>query len=109
MPVEHEVELGLKAVEAFSRLSRGDQKLILKQLEKLKRAPELGEALGNKLGFDLAGAYKLYAANKRLRVLYEYNKGSNGVFVLAIGPREAAKAYAVAADEISRRRLRRIS
>jgi len=108
MPDEYKVELGPAAVEAFSSLSRGDQELIVKQLEKLKRAPQLGAPLGNKMGYDLAGCRKLYAANKRLRVIYEIGEG-RVVTVLAVGPREAGRVYAVAEAEFKQRRLRRIS
>lgn len=61
------------------------------------------------MGFELAGCYKLYAANKRLRIIYEYEPGNASVDVLAIGPREAARVYAIADVEARRRRLRRIS
>jgi mRNA-degrading endonuclease RelE of RelBE toxin-antitoxin system len=105
---EYNVELGPKAVEAFASLSRGDQRLVVRQLEKLKRAPELGAPLGNKMGYDLVGCRKLYAADKRLRVIYEIDQG-NTITVLAVGPRDKARVYAVAEAELSQRRLRRIS
>lgn len=107
MPSEHQVELGPRAVEAFAGLSKSDQKRIVTQLEKLKRAPELGERLGNKMGYELAGYRKLYAANKRLRVVYEIESDGT-VVVVAIGSRDSAKVYAIAEVE-ARRRLRRIS
>jgi len=109
MPSEHRVELGPKAVEAFAVLSKSDQKMVVKQLEKLKRAPELGERLGNKMGYELAGYRKLYAASKRLRLVYEIMEDGT-VDVIAIGRRDAETVYAVAEAEARRRgRLRRIS
>jgi mRNA-degrading endonuclease RelE of RelBE toxin-antitoxin system len=109
MPGAYQVEFLPAAAAHFDDLSPADQRLVVKQLEKLKRAPELGDPLGNKTPFQLAGLRKLYAAKKRLRIIYEVAEGQGVVTVVAIGPREASRVYAIADAEIRRRRLRRIS
>src|SRR5947209_5105016 len=110
MPEEYEVVFGPAATAGFADLSRADQKLVVKQLEKLKRAPELGEPLGNKMGFNLTGLRKLYVARKRIRVVYEMEGQKLVVTVIAVGVREDARVYAIADAEMARRRrLRRIS
>lgn len=60
------------------------------------------------MGFQLAGYRKLYAASKRIRVIYRILP-EGVVDVVAIGPRDSAKVYAIADAEVKRRRLRRIS
>jgi mRNA-degrading endonuclease RelE of RelBE toxin-antitoxin system len=109
MPSEYEVELIESAREGFAGLDKSDQILVTKQLEKLKRAPQLGVPLGNKMGYDLTGCYKLYAARKRIRIIYEIEDNRLIVTVIAIGAREAARVYAIADAEMGKRRLRRIS
>lgn len=91
MPKEYKVELSQPARDGFADLDKGDQGLVYKQLVKLKRAPELGTPLGNKMGFDLTGYSKLSVAQKRIRIIYEVAGSILVVTVIAIGAREAAK------------------
>jgi mRNA interferase RelE/StbE len=108
-PREFEVELTLAAEKGLASLNHSEQIQVFKQLEKLKRAPELGEPLGNKLGLDLTGYRKMYAAKKRVRVIYEIAGTKLIVTVIAIGPREDARVYRIASSEAKNRRLRKIS
>jgi mRNA interferase RelE/StbE len=43
----------------------------LKQLVKLEQYPNGGDPLGDKAGINLDGYFKLYADNKRIRIIYE--------------------------------------
>jgi mRNA-degrading endonuclease RelE of RelBE toxin-antitoxin system len=105
---EYRVLLGPVAKEAFDALPQHDRQLVFDQLKKLKRAPELGSPLGNMMGYRLTGYRKLYAAKKRIRIIYTVIEQKLVVEVIAIGPREGAQVYAVAAAEAKKRRLRRI-
>ena len=71
MPEEYKVELSKPARDGSANLDKGDQRQVYKQLVKLKRAPELGTPLGNKMGFDLTGCRKLSVDQKRIRIIYE--------------------------------------
>jgi mRNA-degrading endonuclease RelE of RelBE toxin-antitoxin system len=88
-------------------LSKTDQKRVARQITKLKRAPELGEPLGNHQGLDLCGTRRLHVGNNR--VVYEILQDQSRIDILAVGAREGAAVYEVAARELGRSRLRRIS
>lgn len=107
MPTLYEVTLAKSAEDGLAALDRSEQVQVIKQLEKLKRAPELGEPLGNKMGAPLTGYRKLYAARKRIRIIYTVQHAIVLVLVVAIGPREDAKVYKIA-EAATRRRLRRL-
>jgi len=64
----------------------------------LEEHPELGEQLGNKAGLDLTGYRKLYADQKRVRLVYRWNDGDVIVFVVAIGKREDLGVYRSASN-----------
>ena len=51
----------------------------------------------------------MYAAKKRVRVIYEIAGTKLIVTVIAIGPREDARVYRIASSEAKNRRLRKIS
>lgn len=104
----YEVLLNKQSEGFISRLDRGDQGKLLKQLEKLERSPELGPPLGAKLGKSLAGFRKLPVLGGRLRIIYEVDEQERQVHVLAIGPREDARVYKIADAEAKQKRLRRI-
>ncbi len=76
------------------------KKLIAKQLQKIAISPELGELLGNKAGFDLAGCRKMYVDNKRVRIVYRIFENKIIVEVVAIGERDGMDAYENAAERL---------
>lgn len=101
---EYAVELTEPASEGFAALDRGDQTLVLKQFEKLRHNPELGQPLRG----ELVNYRKLYVAKKRLRVVYRIEQEVLIVTVVAVGRRESAAVYAVAEAQANQRRLRLI-
>ena len=60
-----------EASEELNKLSHTQKILIFKQLEKLKRSPQLGIDLSKKAGYDLSGYKKMYADKKQLRIVYK--------------------------------------
>lgn len=104
---EFEVQFMQSAERQFAALNSSDQKLIVKQIEKLRHAPELGQPLHG----QLVNYRRMYAAKKRLRIVYRIERGVLVVMIVAIGKREAEAVYRVAEAEanIYQRRLRRIS
>jgi len=77
----------------------GRQKIpVAKQLAKLERDPPIGKHLGNKMGMDLTGYYKLYADNKRIRIVYSIE--DDLIKIIAIGEREDLEVYQLASKRI---------
>jgi mRNA interferase RelE/StbE len=105
----YEVILTGEARRMLKELDGAEQRLVLGQLTKLETSPLLGKPLGQKRGIDLTGYRKVYAANKRLRIVYQVHEAQVVVEVIAIGPRADMRVYQIASGEASgRRRLRRL-
>ncbi|MFZ2631419.1 MAG: type II toxin-antitoxin system RelE/ParE family toxin [Desulfosalsimonadaceae bacterium] len=86
------VELHPEAVRDFDALDGSIQKEVAKKIEALSENPFLGKPLGNKLGMDLTGFFKLYAARKKYRIVYRLLKGRLEVVeIIGIGKREKEK------------------
>jgi mRNA-degrading endonuclease RelE of RelBE toxin-antitoxin system len=106
-PAEYRIQLTASAEAGLASLDRSEQIQVVRQFEKLKRAPELGEPLGTKYGIPLSGYRKLYAARKRIRVIYTIQGRDLIVLVVAVGAREDARVYRIA-EAAEQQRLRRI-
>jgi mRNA interferase RelE/StbE len=92
------VKLTDEARSDFKELDGRQKILVGKQLAKLERDPNVGKHLGNKLGMDPTGYYKLYAYNKRVRIVYSIE--GDLIKVIAIGEREDMKVYQLASRRI---------
>jgi len=92
------VELVPEAQADFKRLDGSVKKKVLKQLIKLEKNPDYGNPLGNKAGINLEGCFKLYADDKRIRIIYE--KIDNIIKVIAIDKREDMEVYRIALKRI---------
>ena len=92
------VELVPEAHADFKRLDGSVKKKVLKQLIKLEKNPDYGNPLGNKAGINLEGYFKLYADDKRIRIIYE--KIDNIIKVIAIDKREDMEVYRIALKRI---------
>ena len=66
---------------------------VFKKIKKIQISPELGEALRDKNGLNLAGLKKMYVAKKQIRIVYEIIDNIVVVKVLAIGKREGMEVY----------------
>lgn len=91
--MRYNVVLTAAAAEDFRRLDGSLKEPVAKQLRKLETAPRLGEHLGNRVGLDLTGYYKLYAAKKAIRIVYRIIEQTIVVEVVAIGKREDLAVY----------------
>jgi len=92
------VELIQEAQNDFNSLDGSVKKRVLKQLVKLEQNPNYGDPLGNKAGINLDGYFKLYADNKRIRIIYE--KLESIIKVIAIDKREDLEVYRIALKRI---------
>lgn len=80
----------------FTKLDRSIRYQVIKKLERLKDNPFLGQELGNKMGIDLTGFYKLYVVKKKIRIVYSVIEKRLVIEVISIGKREKASAYKTA-------------
>lgn len=92
------VELIPEAHADFKRLDGSVKKKVLKQLIKLEKNPDYGNSLGNKAGINLEGYFKLYADDKRIRIIYEII--DNIIKIIAIDKREDLEVYRIALKRI---------
>jgi mRNA interferase RelE/StbE len=101
--LRYKVVLTEAAANDFRGLDGSVKKQVAKQLRKLETAPHLGQPLGNRAGFDLSGYYKLYAANKAIRIVYRIIEDEVIVEVVGIGRRADFEVYA----DVARRLLKK--
>ncbi len=88
------VEFRPEAVKDFDALDGSIQKEIAKKIDALSENPFLGKPLGNKLGMDLTGFFKLYAARRKYRIVYRLLQGRIEIVeIIGIGKREKAEIY----------------
>ena len=67
---------------------------VIKKAIALQENPFLGDALGNKLGLDLTGFYKLYVAKKAYRIVYRLiGEQIEVVEIVGIGKRDKEEIY----------------
>ncbi len=81
------IEEDLKELDHSLRL------LIFKKLKKLQNTLKLGMLLGNKNNLDLSGMYKIYAAKKKVRIVYEILREELIIYIVAIGKRDEMEVY----------------
>lgn len=81
------------AWEELNNLEGGQKKKVLKQIQKLGNSPELGKPLRSLQGNDLSNCLKMYADDKRIRVVYRIGEGTLTVFIIAIGKRDDFEVY----------------
>jgi mRNA interferase RelE/StbE len=87
----------------FKRLSGHLQKQAAKKIDALADNQFLGDPLGNKLGIDLSGFYKLYFAKKKYRIVYRIVRERIEVIeIVGIGRRDKAKIYKMVAKRIEK-------
>jgi mRNA interferase RelE/StbE len=88
------IEFHPEAVKDFNTLDGSIQKEIAKKIDALSENPFLGKPLGNRLGMNLTGFFKLYAARKKYRIVYHCLKDHLEIVeIIGIGKREKAEIY----------------
>lgn len=69
------------------------------KLLKIAQNPLVGDALGNKMGQDLTGLRKLYANNKRIRIVWHVSADEiTVVTIFGIGSRDKGEIYRLVAE-----------
>jgi len=98
--MKYKLELLLAAHEDLSEFSNREKILIYKQFKKIQKSPELGILLGNKNGYDLSGCRKMYADNKKIRIVYKIVEDRIIIEVIAVGKRNEMEVYKKASKRV---------
>jgi mRNA interferase RelE/StbE len=96
----YSIEFLEEAKADLKSFDRSQQILVLKQLKKIEKSPELGKLLGNKNGYNLSGYRKMYADNKKIRIVYKIVEDRIIVEVVAVGNRSEMEVYQKASERI---------
>ncbi len=96
----YRLEVKEEVQKDLSKLSSTQRMLVYKQFKKLQSAPELGDFLGHKAGYDLSGLRKLYVDRKKIRIVYRIIEMQIVVEVIVVGKREDMAVYAKAAERL---------
>jgi mRNA interferase RelE/StbE len=92
--VAFKIEFHPEAAKDFAQIDGSVRKEVAKKIDALSESPFLGKPLGNKIGLDLTGFFKLYAAKKKIRIVYRLLKDYLEVIeVIGIGKREKEEVY----------------
>jgi mRNA interferase RelE/StbE len=88
------IEVHPEAARDFDALDGSVQKEVGRKIDALAENPFLGKPLGNKMGLDLTGFHKLYAARKKYRIVYRLEKRYlELVEIVGIGKRDKEEIY----------------
>jgi len=98
----YKVEFLPEAAQEFEALDGSLKKIAAKQIDKLAEKPELGEALGKRMGIDLTGYRKIYFGKKAFRIVYEIQRQKLLILIIGIGKRERAEIYKEVARRLKR-------
>ena len=98
----YKVEFLPEAAQEFAALDGSLKKIAAKQIDKLAGKPELGEALGKRMGIDLTGYRKMYFGKKAFRIVYEIQRQKLLILIIGIGKRERAEIYKEVARRLKR-------
>lgn len=98
----YKVVLKTEVDEDLDDLPHREKILVFKQLKKIATSPELGQPLGNKAGIDLTGYRKMYADQKKIRIVYAIINEEIVVEVMAVGKRDELEVYKKAQDRLEK-------
>jgi len=91
------------AEKDFDNLAGSLKKQAAKKIDALAENPLFGKPLGNKLGHDLTGFYKLYFAKKKYRIVYRLiGEHIEVIEIIGIGKRDKAEVYKMAAQRLKK-------
>jgi mRNA interferase RelE/StbE len=99
------IEFIPEAEEDYQTLDGALRKEAAKKIDALTNNPFIGKPLGNKLGVDLTGFYKLYFDKKRYRIVYRLVGDTIEIIeIFAIGKRDKEKIYKLVAHRLKKLR-----
>ncbi len=90
----YKIEFIPEAEKDFAKLDNSIKKQVAKKIDKLSQNPYFGEPLGNKMGINLTGFYKIYVLNKKYRIVYRIIEDIVEIVeIWGIGKRDKAEIY----------------
>lgn len=99
----YKIEFIPGAGKDFEDLDMSLKKEASKKIEGLAENPFLGKPLGNKLGIDLTGFYKIYFYKKKYRIVYRIAEERIEVIeIVGIGKRDKEEIYKLVAKRLKR-------
>jgi mRNA interferase RelE/StbE len=98
----YKVEFLPDAAKDFDNLAGSVKKQATKKIDALANNPFLGHPLGNKLGIDLTGFYKLYFAKKKYRIVYRIGEHIEVIEIVGIGKRDKEQIYRLVAKRLEK-------
>jgi len=99
----YKVEFLPDAAKDFDNLAGSLKKQAAKKIDALVTNPFLGKPLGNKLGIDLTGFYKLYFAKKKYCIVYRLiGEHIEVIEIIGIGKRDKAEVYKIIAKRLKK-------
>lgn len=99
----YKVEFLPEAEKDFDSLDGSLKTEAAKKIDALSEKPFLGKPLGNKLGIDLTGFYKLYFDKKRYRIVYRIvGERLEVIEIFGIGKRDKEEIYKIAARRLKK-------
>lgn len=99
----YKIEYIPDAEKDFEELDKSLKKEAAKKIDALSENPFLGKPLGNKLGIDLTGFYKLYFHKKKYRIVYRILKDYIEVIeIFGIGKRDKEEIYKLVAKRFKK-------
>ena len=94
-----------EAEEDYQTLDGALRTEAAKKIDALANNPFIGKPLGNKLGVDLTGFYKLYFDKKRYRIVYRLFCDTIEIIeIFAIGKRDREKIYKLVVHRLKKLR-----
>ncbi|MFI5295088.1 MAG: type II toxin-antitoxin system RelE/ParE family toxin [Thermodesulfovibrionales bacterium] len=101
------VEFIPDALRDFEALDKSLRREAARKIDALAENPFLGKPLGNKMGMDLTGFYKLYFARRRYRIVYRLiGEDIEIIEIVGIGMRDKAEIYQLVARRLKKMRKR---
>jgi mRNA interferase RelE/StbE len=99
----YKIEFIPDAENDLENLDKSLKKEAGKKIDALSENPFLGKPLGNKLGIDLTGFYKLYFHKKKYRIVYRILRDYVEVVeIFGIGKRDKEEIYKLVAKRVKK-------
>lgn len=99
----YKIEFIPDAENDLENLDKSLKKEAGKKIDALSENPFLGKPLGNKLGIDLTGFYKLYFHKKKYRIVYRILRDYVEVVeIFGIGKRDKEEIYKLVARRLKK-------
>lgn len=103
--MSYQIEFIPEAAQDYDNLDGSIRKKVNKKLDELSKNPFLGEMLGNKFNINLSGFYKLYADNKKVRIVYRLIGTEIEIIeIWGIGKRDKEEIYRLLGDRFKKRK-----